>query len=361
MPMPPATADAPATAEPRETRWLPAEALQSWAQAAFTATGLSAAHASTCASHLVQTSLWGIDSHGIARIPHYLERLSRGSIIAQPVLRFEKTAAATGSVDGGHGHGLVVMTFAMEKAIALAREAGVGIVGIRNSSHCGAIGLYTRQATQSGMIGIAFTHSDSFVAPHGGTRAFFGTNPLSIAIPSADPARPLCVDMATSIVPWNRIANARIENQPIPPDLALDASGRSTTDPHAAAALRPMAGHKGFALAFLIDMLCGPLNGMAFGPHLTPMYGQLDEHRRLGSLVIAFDPMRFGGGAHLRDMIATAVREVKAQGDDIQSPGEPEYRCAESRAQTGIPIDPGLQSLFSTWSERLKISAPHAA
>jgi ureidoglycolate dehydrogenase (NAD+) len=141
-----------------ETKNLPADSLRSWATAAFISAGLKPDDAATVARLLVQTSLWGIDSHGIARLPHYLERLSRGSIIAQPALRFEKTAAATGSVDGGHGHGILVATFAMDHAIALARESGVGIVGIRNSSHCGAIGLYTRQAAESGMIGIAFAH-----------------------------------------------------------------------------------------------------------------------------------------------------------------------------------------------------------
>lgn len=307
---------------------------------------------------LVQTSLWGIDSHGIARLPHYLERLSRGSIIAQPALRFEKTAAATGSVDGGHGHGILVASFAMDHAIALARAAGIGIVGIRNSSHCGAIGLYTRQAAESGMIGIAFTHSDSFVAPHGGTRAFFGTNPISMAIPSPDPRRPLCLDMATSVVPWNRIANARMENRPVDPGYGLDASGQPTTDPHAIAALNPMAQHKGYAMAFLIDMLCGPLNGMAFGPHLTPMYGELYRHRELGSLMIAFDPARFGGGATLRTSVGSAINEVKSQGPHVFAPGDPEYLSETVRLRDGIPIAPGLQSHFSTWSERLKIPSP---
>jgi ureidoglycolate dehydrogenase (NAD+) len=341
-----------------ETKNLPADSLSSWATDALISAGLKPDDAATVERLLVQTSLWGIDSHGIARLPHYLERLSRGSIIAQPALRFEKTAAATGSVDGGRGHGILVAAFAMDHAIALARESGVGIVGIRNSSHCGAIGLYTRQAAESGMIGIAFTHSDSFVAPHGGTRAFFGTNPISMAIPSPDTKRPLCLDVATSVVPWNRIANARMENRPVDPGYGLDASGQPTNNPHAIAALNPMAQHKGYAMAFLIDMLCGPLNGMAFGPHLTPMYGELDRHRELGSLMIAFDPARFDGGATLRTSVGDATREVKSQGPHVFAPGDPEYFSETVRLRDGIPIEPGLQSHLSTWSERLKIPSP---
>jgi ureidoglycolate dehydrogenase (NAD+) len=333
----------------------PAESLRNWAAAALIAAGLKPEDAATCAHFMVQTSLWGIDSHGIARLPHYLDRLSRGSIVAQPVMQFEQTAAATGSVDGGHGLGYLVCSFAMERAIALARDAGVGIVGVRNSSHCGAIGLYTRQAAESGMIGIAFTHSDSFVAPYGGTRAFFGTNPVSVAIPSTDERRPLCLDMATSVVPFNKIANARQENQPVDPGYGIDQNGRPTTNPHEIAALNPMAQHKGYAMAFIIDMLCGPLNGMPFGPHIAPMYDQLDQTRELGSLMIAFDPARFGGGATLRDSVGTAITEVKRQGDHVLFPGEPEYLSEIARTRDGIPVEPGLLAEISRWAQRLGI------
>lgn len=333
-------------------------ALRDWITRALTAVGVDPAGADLVSRHLVQTSLWGIDSHGVARTPHYLDRLTRQSIVGRPNMLFSQTGAATGDLDGGHGLGFVVCAHAMEKAIELARSAGVGVVGVRNSSHCGAIGLYTRQATQAHMIGIAFTHSDSFVVPHGGTEPFFGTNPISIAIPTPNPERPLCLDMATSVVPLNRIMNARRENQPLQPGWAVDVNGQETTDPHAVAGILPMAGHKGYAMAFLIDMLCGPLNGMHYGPHLNNMYHELDEHRRLGSLMIAIDPGRFFGGAMLAQAIVSAIIDVKRQGSAIQYPGEPEYRAEELRSAQGIPIEPGLWAEFETWSARLGIQLP---
>lgn len=337
---------------------LPAPSLQTWVSAAFLAAGMSEPDAAKSAALLVQTSLWGIDSHGVARVPHYLNRLTRGSIVARPKLAFRSTGAATGDVDGGDGLGFVVCDFAMSQAIDCARASGAGIVGVRNSSHCGAIGLYTRQAAAQGMIGIAFTHSDSFVVPHGGTQAFFGTNPISIAIPTPDPARPLCLDMATSVVPLNRVMNARRENQPMAPGLGVDHAGQDTTDPHAIVALKPMAAHKGYALAFLIDLLCGPLNGMTFGPHLNKMYDELDAPRRLGSLMIAFDPARFFGGAGLALAAAAAMHEVKRQGDAVLFPGEPEYRSEAARTRAGIPIEPGLWNEFAEWSRRLALPLP---
>jgi ureidoglycolate dehydrogenase (NAD+) len=341
-------------------RLVSATVLRQWGAAALGAAGVPPESAAQTAGLLVQTSLWGIDSHGVARLPHYLNRIAHGSIAVRPQLDFKRTAAGTGRVDGGHGLGFVVCEFAMRHAIELAREAGIGAVGVANSSHCGAIGLYTRQATQAGMIGLGFTHSDSFVTPHGGTKAFFGTNPISIALPGADPARPFCVDMATSIVPWNRIMNARREGVPVPLGLGVDAEGRDTTDAALIRAVKPMAGHKGYALAFAIDLLCGPLNGMAYGPHLTKMYEQLDEHRRLGSFFLAIDPTRFAGGAVLAGVVLAAMQEVKAQAEGVQAPGDPECRTAVQRGQAGIPIEAGLWQEFADWSVRLKIPAPVA-
>jgi ureidoglycolate dehydrogenase (NAD+) len=332
--------------------------LERWVTNAFSSIGLPESDAQQAARMLVQTSLWGIDSHGVARVPHYLERISTGSIRAVPHMVYSLTGAATGSLDGDHGLGFVVCHRAMEEAIRLAQSAGVGVVGVNNSSHCGAIGLYTRQAAASGMIGIAFTHSDSFVVPHHGKTAFFGTNPISIAIPSTDEKRPLCLDMATSIVPWNRIMNARRENTSIPMGYGVNGLGEDTTDPNEVAAVKPMADHKGFAMAFLIDMLCGPLNGMAFGPGLTKMYAQLDEHRRLGSLMIALDPSRFAGGSTLAAQVAAAIATVTGQNEEILYPGEPEYISAENRGQNGIPIEPGLWPLMEHWSSQMNLTLP---
>lgn len=337
---------------------IPAPSLESWVASALQAAGVSADGAKLTAGMLVQTSLWGIDSHGVARVPHYLNRLSLGSIAGNPPLQFTRTAAGTGQVDGGHGLGFVVCEFAMRHAITLAAEAGVGAVGVANSSHCGAIGLYTRQAARAGLIGIAFTHSDSFVTPHGGNRAFFGTNPISIAFPGPTPDRPLCVDLATSIVPWNRIMNARREGRPVPPGWGVDAAGADSTDAEKIVAVKPTAEHKGYALAFAIDMLCGPLNGMAFGPHIAPMYAELDQPRRLGSFMLAIDPQRFAGGALLAGALLAAVTEVKAQQAGVLTPGEPEYRTAEERQRAGIPIEAGLWADLVAWSTRLRIPPP---
>jgi ureidoglycolate dehydrogenase (NAD+) len=329
------------------------EAILTWGKQLFQKVGLPEADASAIVEALVTTSLWGIDSHGIARIPHYMSRYETGSIKTHPAITFTQTAAATGRVDGDHGHGILIMRSATRHAIQLAENAGVGVVGIYNSSHCGAIGLYTRQITEAGMVGIAFTHSDALVVPHGGKKAFFGTNPISIAFPSEDTSEPVCLDMATSIIPWNFIMNAKREESAVPLGFGVDSGGMDTTNAADIVAVKPMAGHKGYAMAFLIDMLCGPLNGMKFGPNLTAMYQDLDVRRELGSLVIALDPERFGGTAFLKAASSAMVSQVKTQGKDVLFPGQPEYASKVKRLAEGIPVTAALAAEFASWSEKL--------
>ncbi|MCS7063324.1 MAG: Ldh family oxidoreductase [Methylacidiphilales bacterium] len=334
---------------------LPHSQIQAWIERALVAAQVLPDHAKIIAQALVQTSLWGIDSHGIARLPHYLNRLTRRSINPRPVFQFERTGPATGRFNGDHGHGIVICFEASRHAVNLAREVGAGVVGIFHSSHCGAIGLYSRDIAKKGLIGIVFTHSDSFVVPHGGKKAFFGTNPISIALPRPEPLEPVCLDLATSIVPWNRIMNARRENTPVPLGLGVDENGEETTDPHRIVALKPVGEHKGYALAFVIDALCGPLNGMPFGPHIPKMYGDLDQYRYLGSLIIAIDPNRFIGLAHFASTVDRMCQEIKSENPSILFPGEPEIRNAQQRSTEGIPVEDALISELDAWATRLAL------
>lgn len=328
---------------------------RAWIQEALTAIGLSDSHANIIATALVQTSLWGIDSHGIERITHYLTRYENGTLNKRPQFKFTKTASSTGSLDADDGHGMIVMDKAVDYALDLARESGVGVIGISNSSHCGAIGLYTRKIASHSMVGFAFTHADALVVPHGGNRAFFGTNPISIAFPTLHPEEPICMDMATSIVPWNCVINARRENKEVPLGIGVDENGLDSTDPHLLRAVKPMGEHKGYALAFLIDMLCSTLNGMNFGPNMTSMYKDLDKKRKLGSLVIALDPMRFGGRDHFKESASSIIEQIRHYGKEVLYPGEPEYKTRDTRLEQGIPFTEAMKADFNHWSRILKI------
>jgi ureidoglycolate dehydrogenase (NAD+) len=340
---------------------VPATTLRAWATRCFAAAGMPHDDAALLADSLVQTSLWGIDSHGVALLPHYLDRLANQTIRAQPNVRTERTGPATAMLHADQGHGIIIAHRAMTEAVQMAREQGVGAVGVRNSSHCGAIGLYTRAAARQGCVGLAFTHANSVAVPHGGQRAFFGTNPISFAFPRPG-GEPLCLDMATTSIPWNRVRNARREGHALPPDVAVDAHGAPTTDAQAAAAVVPLGGgafgHKGYALALVVDLLCGPLLGNPYGPHIPPMFEALDEPRQLGAFFLALDPDRFGGGAALSAQIEAMARDLAAEPGAPRLPGDPETDVAAQRSRDGIPIESGLAEQFRACSVRLGLPAP---
>jgi ureidoglycolate dehydrogenase (NAD+) len=338
-----------------------AAALRAWAARCFAAAGMTEEDAALLAASLVQTSLWGIDSHGVALLPHYLDRLANGTIRARPRIAIDRTGPATALVEADQGHGIVVGHRAMAEAVRIAREQGIGAVGVKNASHCGAIGLYARAAARQGCVGLAFTHANSVAVPHGGKRPFFGTNPISFAFPRGH-AEPVCLDMATTSIPWNRVRNARREGHALPPDVTVDAQGAPTTDAQAAAAVVPLGGaaygHKGYALALVVDLLCGPLLGNPYGPHIPPMFEALDQPRRLGAFFIALDPERFAGGAAFAQQVEALARELAAEPGAPLLPGDPEIAVAAQRERDGVPVEPGLAALFRSWSERLGAPPP---
>ena len=332
--------------------------LTSWALACLEKVGVPHDEAKLVAESLVQTSAWGIDSHGVLRLTHYLNRMTKGSIKPAAVPVVTRTGPVTAQVHGEDGLGIVHATLAMEEAIDMAKQSGAGVVGVGHSSHCGAVGLYTRMAAREGLIGIAMTHSNSVVVPHGGKHKYFGTNPISFAFPRAK-GEPLCLDMATAQVAWNKVLNARIEGRALEPGLAVDGEGNPTTDANKAAAGVPLGGptygYKGYGLAFAIDLLCGVLNGMTFGRHITPMYEDLDKARKIGHFMIAIDPGRFAGGSALEAQVDAVIADLRTQGE-ILFPGEPELLEEKERRVKGIPIDSEALKDMNAWSKKLGVA-----
>ena len=327
-----------------------ADALKPFCRSLLTAAGLSPADAELVADSLVEANLRGIDSHGVARLPHYLARLAKGSINPRPTMNFVKLGPAAGRLDGDHGLGQLVMHRAAQEAIALAREAGAAWVSVCNSSHCGALDYYGLPIARAGMIGFVFTHVDPMVLPHGARQAFCGTNPICITAPG-EQGQTFCLDMATSIVPWNQVSNAALEGKSIPPGLAVDASGHDTTDPTKVTALYPFGGYKGSGLGLAIDILCAMLGGAPYGPDVPKMYGDLTQRRQLGGLVGAIDIARFMP----LNQVQTRVSELLARwgalppvepGGKVPYPGEPEELSKQLRLREGIPLPAALAGEF---------------
>jgi ureidoglycolate dehydrogenase (NAD+) len=252
-----------------------------------------------------------------------------------------KTRGSTMVLDGGHGLGQVVNQYAVGLAIERARDNGSGWVSIRNSSHCGALAYFGQQLARAGMVGFVFSHVDPMVLPHNAREPFHGTNPLCIAAPGSRNEL-FCLDIATSIVPWNYMENARIDGRLLAPGLAVDKNGDETIQPGQVHALRAFGGHRGSGLGLAIDILCALLSGSPFGPHIPAMYGDLAKPRRLGGLVGALDIAAFTELAAFKRRVGQFAREVRSlpstDGSGVLIPNDPERQRMAERRKDGIPM-----------------------
>jgi ureidoglycolate dehydrogenase (NAD+) len=321
---------------------VPHEKLTAFAGACLRSLGLTAADAHLVAETLVAANLRGVDSHGIVRLPHYATRLRNGSVKPRPDISVRRTGASTAMVEGDAGMGQLVAARAMQEAIALARDSGVGAVGARNSSHCGACAYFVELAMKEGMIGVALTHTDPIMVPPGMKRIFLGSNPIAFGAPGGS-GPPVLVDMSTTHAAWGKVIVARQEGKPIPPDWGVDAEGKPSTDPARVVGLAPTGAHKGYALALMVEVLCALLTGVPFGLHVTQMYGELDKPRNLGHFMLALDVARFTDATAFRSQIDLFLQEIRAQepADPARpplAPGDPERLTARERARHGIPL-----------------------
>jgi ureidoglycolate dehydrogenase (NAD+) len=316
--------------------------------------GLQAADAAVVAETLVIANLRGVDSHGIVRLPHYATRLRNGTVKARPDISVERTGTSTAQVDGDAGMGQLVALRAMNEAISLATASGIGAVGARNSSHCGACAYFVEVAVRQGMIGLALTHTDPIMVPPGMKKIFLGSNPIAFGAPAAS-GPPVIVDMSTTHAAWGKILVARQEGKPIPLDWAVDAEGKPTADASNAVGLAPTGAHKGYALAMMVEILCAHLTGVPFGLHVTKMYGELDKPRNLGHFMLAIDPARFTDANIFKEQIDWLVREI--HGENAMAPGEPERLTAERREREGIPLGDGTIAELNALAEELGVGA----
>lgn len=296
------------------------------------------------ADSLTETSLRGVDSHGVNLFPHYVRAVDGGRIQKNPRLEYQREKKAAGVLNGGSGFGHHIGAVAIDKATELAREFGVGGVGVTNSSHFGAAGYFALRAARKGFLAMAFTNADSLVKVPGSSQSFFGTNPVCACAPMVD-EDPFCLDMATSQIPWNRVKNYRRWNRELEQNVAYGIDGHPVTDPNAAVSLEPLGGYKGFGLGMFVELLCASLIGGKLSADILPMYGTtLNEARGVSHFFLVFDIAAFSSLAHFTENLAsmaTRVRSLPAMEgfDPPMIPGDPEKKAKEQRLVEGIPMD----------------------
>jgi LDH2 family malate/lactate/ureidoglycolate dehydrogenase len=323
---------------------IPKDELQEMVTQIFLKVGLDAGQASTIARHLVLANLRGVDSHGVSRVPIYVQRLEKGLTNKGNHVEIERESGAFALLDAQNISGITAATKGIELAIAKAKETGVGLVGIKNSNHCGMLADYTSQAAENDCIALATTNAPANMAPWGGRERFFGTNPFSYGIPAGQEPN-IIFDMATSVVAKGKIINAQKNQQSIPIGWAISKEGKPTTDPNEAVEglVLPVGGPKGYGLAMLVDILSGLYTGACYGPHIGDLYTDFEKNQNVGQFFIVMRADLYQPLQQFKDRMDTMIREIRriplVEGTaKIYLPGEIEQQTLTDRLNEGIPL-----------------------
>ena len=348
-----------------ETRLLfAAEELHAFTAAVFRHWNMPEADARVVATALVSADLRGVDTHGVARIPSYVERFRRRLVDPRPAITVTSRMPWAAAVDGANGMGPVVANAAMGEAIRRANTFGIGAATAKRSNHFGAAAHYALQAVGHDCIGVCLSPASKSLAPYGSREPLFGTNPIAVAVPAGSHA-PWVMDMATSIAARGHIRLAARHGKPIPEGWALDAEGRPTTDAEKALAgvMLPFAGAKGSALAMMVDILGGVLSGSAFGGEIRDMTRDFEAPQDVGHFFLAFKIEAFMPLAEFTSRMETEIARLKALRPaagftEVLYPGEPEARREAERRANGIPLSPQVVDSLKAVADEAGVAFP---
>ncbi len=324
--------------------------------------GVSPEDAEIFAHALVDADVHGTSTHGVSRLNIYLERISKGLISPSAKLAVDRAHGSVLALDACNGLGQVQAMKALQLLMPLAKTNGVAAATIRNSQHFGAVSYYCNYAAEHGMILLAMTNCEPAMSPTGGYEPFFGTNPIAASFPRKD-GPPVKVDLATSIVARGNIIAANKKKESIPEGWALSRTGEPTTD--AAEALlgtvQTMAGHKGYALALMVEVLSGVLSGAAIGSDIGSMYKNLDRKQDVGHFFCLFDIAAFMDESVFDDRMSWMVDRLKSNklrpgADEILIPGERSARAATKNECNGVVLGPETVVELEKWCKHFGIS-----
>jgi LDH2 family malate/lactate/ureidoglycolate dehydrogenase len=343
---------------------IPAATLRGYVAGIFEGHGVPADHAAIVANNLVDADLRGVDSHGVNLVALYCKRLDDGHMATAGEVTTISDEPTTALLDGGLGLGQVAGTLALDLAVTKAKANGIAAVGVRESTHLGALAYYTLRAADQGCIAIAVQNGPPIVPPFGGLTGIFSTNPFSYAVP-AGTEYPIVLDMATTAVAGNRIILYRKKNQEIPDWWATDADGNKTTDPHVASLdhLQWFGGYKGYGMAMMVELLSGCLLSSSFG-HTELTEGVAHGKARVakGYLFIVIDIARFTPLETFKGYVDALVADIRsgeraAGVDRLYVPGEIEHLRKAERMATGLPLDAALVDELESLGQPLGLGA----
>ena len=338
-----------------------ADDLRALVAGVFQARGTPEAEAAAVADALVWANLRGIDSHGVSRVPRYLELFEKGESVADAMPTVERPRAAIAIVDAHAAPGPVALNRAADEAIAGARECGVGWASVRGTVHTGAIGYYTTRVADAGMAAVGVVAGVPNMAYAGAKGVAVATSPLSVAIPAGRHELVL-LDMATAVMALGRFAEFKAAGKELPPGVALTADGEPTTDPALAKVPVPAAGAKGSGMSLVFEMLAGGLvaNPIVPGYHSGTKEGR--RHRQ-NAFILAIDVSAFLPLEEFRSTVDDTVDAIKSlppadEAREVLVPGERGRRSEAARAASGIPLGPRVWRELSEIASGLGVDVP---
>ncbi|WP_171112856.1 MULTISPECIES: Ldh family oxidoreductase [unclassified Streptomyces] len=340
---------------------VPAEDLRTFAAALLEKGGLGSEHARTTADVFVWAALRGVDSHGIARVPAYLELLAKGVANARADIRIESTTPAAAVLDADRAPGPVALTAAAEEVVRRAKTTGIASVGVRRTVHTGAIGYYVSKIAEEGLIGIGFVAGMPNMGYTGVKGAAVATSPLAVAVPAEDHA-PLLLDMATATIALGKIRQAKASGTPLPEGAAATEDGTPTTDPEKAVMPLPLGGAKGSGMSLAFELLTSVLVG---APILSAFHSDDPQGRRhrQNALLIAVDPAAYGDPDVFTAAVDATLSTLKelpvADGAaGVFYPGERSAALAEGRVGKGVPVAPKVWRELTDAASKWGITEP---
>ena len=312
----------------------------------FKTQNLSLAHSIICSKAIIYAELVGAHSHGLSRLKMYCDRIKKKIINPKPKIKIKKISQAIAHIDADNSIGFVAADIGIKKAIKNAKKTGIGLVGIKNSGHYGLSSYYAQQAVNKNLIAFCFTNAPPAIAPYGARKSFFGTNPICFGTPATSKA-PFILDTSVSIINRGKIRVAAKIGKKIPEGVALDKSGKPTTDAKKAltGVQLPIAGYRGSGLAWMVDILSGVITGGNHGGKVKDPFDDFTGPQNIGHLFIVMKTNLFVGNYNqrIKENIRRVKRLPKIKGvKEILYPGQNKFNRYKKSLKKEITITPNI-------------------
>lgn len=342
---------------------IPFDTLRAFIESAFVSQGLPPQDAHHVASLMAEADMQGSDGHGVIRLPQYIKRIRAGGINKHPKIHVVHERAAMAVVDGDNGMGHLVVSQAMDLAIAKAREAGVAWVSTRYSNHAGPASLYARRPLEHDMLGLYFAVGNAnHLPPWGGMDMLLSTNPIAAGIPT-EREPPVVLDMATTVAAYGKVKAKAKRGEMMPEGWMIDRQGRPLRDPSRAdeGFLLPIGEHKGYGLALIVGILAGTLGGGAMGRDVIDFNADHVSVTNTGQAILVIDLAAFGDPHIFKQAIDRLVRDIRNSErlpgvERIWLPGEQSHEKRRRYSADGIPIAEALMKELHMLADELGIA-----